>query len=446
MNEPRQGVLLPRLSRTVRVAIAMVVGGLTGALLGPRVSGVGEAGKAVIGLIKMLATPLILFAVLDAFLRTTIRARSGLIALGVSAVNAALAVVIAMTLANTLQPGRYLSVPIGTLPPREAAPGVRPVRFVDDLVGLLPTNLVDPFRNNAVVPVVVLAVLPGVALRRYKDEQIAGGLSGYVAIEGLVAGGLRALELILGWIVALLPVAVFAVMAQTVGTQGVAALGGLAAHVGVVILGLAIHVLLVYQSWVVLVARMPLKIFWRAVRTPAGYAVGSCSSLATLPWTLSSLRALGVSDGSARMSACVATNFNNDGILLYEAMAVLIVAQAFGIPLGFGQQLMVAATCVLASVGIAGVPEAGLISLSLVLASAKLPTDLLPLLLSVDWVLGRCRAATNVVGDMVGAVVLDRLAGPDPSPGVSERIEPVEDRSTLKPSRELTGGSRHARG
>jgi DAACS family dicarboxylate/amino acid:cation (Na+ or H+) symporter len=190
----------------------------------------------------------------------------------------------------------------------------------------------------------------------------------------------------------------------------------------VVILGLALHVGLVYQSWVVFVARVPLRAFWRALRAPLACAAGASSSLATLPVTLRSLKAMGVSDGSARLSACVATNLNNDGILLYEAMAALMVAQAFGIPLTFGEQLMVAATCVLASVGIAGVPEAGLISLAVVLAGAKLPLDLLPLLLSVDWILGRCRAMTNVVGDVLGAVVLDRLDG---SPGVEADAEPT---------------------
>lgn len=422
MNEPQQKASLRRLSPTARVSIAMVLGGLTGAVLGPRVGGVGEAGKAVIGLIKMLATPLILFAVLDAFLRTTIRARSGLIMVGISGVNAALAVVIGLTLANTLQPGRFLAVPTGMPPSQGAVAGVRTVRFLDDLLGLLPTNLVEPFRTNAVVPVVVLAVLAGAALRRYKNEQVAAGGREYLAIQGFVAGALRTLELMLGWVVALLPVAVFAVMAQTVGTQGLAALRGLAAYLGVVILGLAIHVLLVYQSWVVFVARVPLRAFWGAVRAPLACAAGSSSSLATLPVTLRSLKAMGVSDGSARMAACVATNLNNDGILLYEAMAALIVAQAFGIPLTLGQQLMVAATCVLASVGIAGVPEAGLISLSVVLASAKLPLELLPLLLSVDWVLGRCRAMTNVVGDILGAVVLDRLDG---SLSVEASTEPI---------------------
>jgi DAACS family dicarboxylate/amino acid:cation (Na+ or H+) symporter len=109
------------------------------------------------------------------------------------------------------------------------------------------------------------------------------------------------------------------------------------------------------------------------------------------------------------MSSCVATNLNNDGILLYEALAAMIVAQAFGISLGFGEQLMIAATCVLATIGVAGVPEAGMISLAVVLTSAKLPLELLPLMLTVDWMLGRARAITNVVGDCIGAVVLDRF-------------------------------------
>jgi Na+/H+-dicarboxylate symporter len=431
MDNSRPSVLLRRLSPTARISIAMVLGGLAGIVLGPAVDGVGEAGTAVIGLIKMLATPLILFAVLDAFLRSTMKARSGLLVVVISAVNAALALVVGLTLANTLQPGRLLTIPAGMPQSHATESDGRTVHFLDDLVGMLPTNLVDPFRTNALVPVVLLAVLAGVALRRYKDERLAAGNHDYLAIERFVTGSLRAIELMLGWIVALLPVAVFAVMAQTVGTQGLGALRGLAAYVGVVVLGLAIHVGLVYQSWVVFVARVPLRLFWEGLRSPLACAAGSSSSLATLPVTLRSLKTMGVSDGSARMAACVATNLNNDGILLYEAMAALMVAQAFGIPLTFGQQLMVAATCVVASVGIAGVPEAGMISLSVVLASAKLPLDLLPLLLSVDWVLGRCRAMTNVVSDVVGAVLLDRFDGSIAPAAETEPTGPLDEPSGL---------------
>jgi DAACS family dicarboxylate/amino acid:cation (Na+ or H+) symporter len=332
---------------------------------------------------------------------------------GLAAINAALAVTIALVLANELRPGDSLPAPDSAVPSPPTVAGVRAVRFLDDLLGLLPSNLVDPFRNNAIVPVVVIAVLAGAALRRYKEDQIAAGEVHYFVVEGLVSAGLKCLERVLGWVVALLPVAVFAVMAQAVGTRGLAAITGLAAYLGVVVLGLALHVGVVYQAWVVLVARMPLRAFWGALRAPLACAAGCSSSLATLPVTLRALRSLGVSDASARMSACVATNLNNDGILLYEALAALIVAQASGVEMGLGQQLGVAATCVLASVGIAGVPEAGLISLAVVLASAKLSLDLLPLLLSVDWVLGRCRAMTNVIGDAVGAVVLDRLDAPE---------------------------------
>ncbi len=434
MAEPRRNVWLLRRSPAARVAIAMVLGGLTGAALGTRLGGVGQVGGAVIGLIKTLATPLILFAVLDVFLRSTIRGRNALLMVGIAGINAALAVAIALALANTLQPGRFLAVPAGWAPSPEAAPGVRPVHLLDDLIGLLPTNPVDPFRGGSVVPVVVLAVVTGAALRRYKVEQITAGKCEYLVIEAFVTGALRTLERMLGWVVALLPVAVFAVMAQAVGTEGFAAMRGLAAYLGVVVLGLTLQVGLVYQSWLVFVARVPLREFWGALRAPLACAAGASSSLATLPVTLRSLKAMGVSDGSARMSACVATNLNNDGILLYEAMAVLIVAQAFGMPLGLGEQLTIAGLSVLASVGIAGVPEAGLISLAVVLTSAKLPLDLLPLLLSVDWILGRCRAMTNVVGDVLGAVLLDRLGVP-PDPEAAETSETLDTRPVEGSSR-----------
>ncbi len=432
MDELRLGSWWHRFtSPTVQILIAMALGGLVGAMLGPRVGGIGRAGEVVIGFIKMLAAPLILFAVLDAFLRTTIRAKSGMVLLGISAVNAASAVVIGLILANTLRPGRFLSTPADLISYRGAVPGVRPASFLNDLLRVLLTNLIEPFRTNAIAPIVVLAVLGGAALRRYNREQIAAGSRDYRAIEALVAGALRAIELVLGWFVALLPVAIFAVVAQTVGTQGLSPLRGLAAYVGVVIAGLFLHVGLVYQSWIIFVARIPLRSFWTALRAPLACAAGSSSSLSTLPVTLRVLKAMGVSDGSARMSACVMTNLNNDGILLYEAMAALIVAQASGIPLGFGQQLVVAGSCILASIGIAGIPEAGLISLAVVLAGAGLPLDLLPLLLSVDWILGRCRAMTNVVGDIIGAILLDRLGGwplPEPDP---EEPGIVDEPSTL---------------
>jgi DAACS family dicarboxylate/amino acid:cation (Na+ or H+) symporter len=120
---------------------------------------------------------------------------------------------------------------------------------------------------------------------------------------------------------------------------------------------------------------------------------------------------MGVSQASARLSACVGTNFNNDGITLYEAMTALFAAQAFGYDLGLTQQAGVLLACLLASIGIAGLPGSGLIILQLVLVATGLPEHevlaAFSLVLTVDWVLARVRSAVNVLGDMQVAILLD---------------------------------------
>ena len=137
------------------------------------------------------------------------------------------------------------------------------------------------------------------------------------------------------------------------------------------------------------------------------YAFGVNSSLAALPATLNALDDLKVSPGASRLGACVGTNFNNDGILLYEVAAVLMLGQAAGFDWHVSQQLGIAGVCMLATLGVSGFPEAGVIALSLVLTSAGLPVEMLPLLLPVDWLVARMRSATNVVSDMTVSLAID---------------------------------------
>jgi len=126
-----------------------------------------------------------------------------------------------------------------------------------------------------------------------------------------------------------------------------------------------------------------------------------------LPLTLKNLDELKVSKKSATLGACIGTNLNNDGILLYEGMAVFFVAQAAGIHMDLTTQLTAALICVMGTIGIAGIPEAGFITLSLVLTTVGLPTEILPMLLTVDWILGRGRSVVNVLGDMTVSIALD---------------------------------------
>lgn len=427
MNEGREETLAassPLKARSrfpffARILAAMILGACVGLALRERAQPLGRLGSVIIGLIKALAAPLLFFAVIDAFLRTRIRARSGLLLIGISATNALLAVAVGLTLSNLLRPGDHLSVPApsdGASPPQS---GAREIDFWSELVAYVPTSIVKPFLDNSVITIIVLAVLAGLALRRVKDENVARGDDAYHVVEDLVATIYRSIEVMLAGVIAFVPFAVFGVVAQTVGKDGFSQLAGLGAYVGVAVLGLAIQVFVIYQAWVVFVARMPLRQFWTGARDAVVYALGASSSLATLPVTLRCLERLKVSHRSARLAACVGTNLNNDGILLYEAMAVLFVAQVYGIELSIGRQLLTAAACVLAGIGIAAVPEAGLISLSLVLATVGLPIQILPLLLTVDWILSRCRAMTNVTSDILVAVLLDRLDPPDASEDVT---------------------------
>lgn len=416
----------PRIPAVARILIAMALGAVAGAVVGPRAADWERVSRVVIEMIKALAAPLLFFAIVDAFLRTQIRARSGALMMGISAINAVIALAVGLTISNVLRPGERFAA--NTPPDPEAIRSYEAyakggLRIAETLAGYIPTNVVRPFVDNAIIPIILLAVLGGAALRRAKTEQEGRGEEGYRAVEAFVATAYRAVEILLGWVILLIPIAVFVAVAASVGKYGFGVVRGLAIYVGVATLGLAIQVFVVYQAWVVFVARMPLRRFWSGAREAIVYAMGAASSMATLPVTLRCLDRMRVSPQSARLAACVGTNFNNDGILLYEAMAVLFVAQAMGMPLSVGDQLAAVVACVIAGLGISGVPDAGLVSLTIVLATVKLPVTLVPVLLTVDWLIGRMRAMTNVTSDILVAVLLDRLSPADGnSAAVEERV------------------------
>jgi len=398
----------------LRILAAMAAGAALGLAAGPRAAPLGEIGKVIITLIKALAAPLLFFAILDAFLRSQIAGRSAARMVAISLTNGAIALAIGLAISNLLRPGEASDALRAAA--AAGSPGARAPERLDFgrvVSGLVPSSIGAPFVENAILPIVVLAVLLGLALRRVKSEQSARGETGWRHVEDGVTALLRAFEILLAWIVAIVPLAVFGVVAQTVGQHGFAPFAGLGPYVGVALLGLSLQVFVVYQAWLVL-SGVSLRAFWRGARDAVAYAAGASSSLATLPVTLRCLDRMGVSPASARLAACVGTNLNNDGILLYEAMAVLFVAQAHGLSLSLSQQVGAALVCLVAGIGIAGVPEAGLISLSLVLATVGLPLTLLPLLLTVDWLLSRARAMTNVTSDMLVATLLDRFGERDP--------------------------------
>lgn len=393
---------VPRIPLAIQLAIALVLGTVAGEVLGERARPLGEVAVLVIKLLKALAGPLVFFAILDAFARTSIEPRRGLKLLAISLTNAVVAATIALAVSNLFPLGRSVDrAAFATAPERALEP---PPGMEKTIEGLVPASLVEPFVTGNALGIVLLALLFGIALRRLPDDERA-------SLGRAIGASFRLLVLVLGWVVKIVPLAAFCILAKVIGTTGFGVFRSLLSFVALVTLGIAIHAGVYYGALLWSVTRVAPWRFFPAAAEALLTAFSTGSSLATLPITLRTLDRMNVTPESARLAACVGTNLNHDGILLYEAMAALFLAQALGHEVGIEKQLWIVGTSALAAVGIGGVPDAGLITLSLVLGSVGLPIELVPILLPVDWFLGRLRATANVTSDIVVARLLDHRFG-----------------------------------
>lgn len=395
------------------IALAMAFGLLAGAYLGTAAAPLGVVGKIYIQLIKAVAIPLVLFSIIDALIGTELSWKTASRWVLVIVVNSVVALSIGLLLSNVFTPGIGF-IADGLAPASEGIKTLKQFSVASFLQGIIPESLVQPFAENNVLSVVLIALLIGLAMRQVLLES-----GGEAALHGAAKSChtiTAVINRIMLWLVAAVPVAIFCVTARTVGEYGFAPFKALAWYVFLGCLGMMLQMVLVYPVWVRWVGQIPLRKFFYLARRPVACAFGTNSSLATLPVTLHTLDELGIPKSASRLGACIGTNFNNDGILLYEAMAVLFVAQACGIQLTLGEQAFAALLSLVAAIGVAGVPEAGVVSLSLVLSALGLPLEILPLLLTVDWIVARVRSVTNVMSDMTVSIAVAGLTpGAPPS-------------------------------
>lgn len=403
----------------VRILVAVVLAVVLGVVVGEPLMPLGELGGVVIKLLKLLATPLVFFAVIEAFVTMDIPAAKGVRLLVISTANAVVATAIGLAIAHSLSGGKawlghvdMLLAEMGTNGPA-SRPAAASTGFVATVVNAVPKHMLEPFMGASIIPVMVLAVTLGIVVRRLQKrgaEELQPGLATFVS---LVRAGHAICASLLHALIALVPFAVLFIVGAVVAKTGAHVFAMVGWFLITVTAGLAAHVLLYYPLVLAIFGRRSPRWFFKGALDSIVTALSVGSSLASLPVTLRCLREnLSVGDDSARLAACVGTNLNHDGIILYEAAAAIFVTQALGYDLSLGQQLVIAGTSILAGVGIAGVPEAGLITLPLVLGAAGVPdaavVKLIPLLFTVDWLIGRMRAATNVTSDMLVAVLLDQ--------------------------------------
>lgn len=292
---------------------------------------------------------------------------------------------------------------------------------------LLRTSLTNPFNSLAQVPpnslgIIVFALILGIALVVIGEAAKPVG-EFFVAFD-------KVMLTITMWVMKFAPMGVGCITASLVATLGVDALMALAWYSGVIIVGLTIHFcFLLFLTWAV--GGMTPMAFLRGARDALLVAFTTSSSAATLPVSMiCTIDKLGVAPQIARFALPVGATVNMDGTALYEGVAVLFLIQVFGglpdamIDLSFGNLFAIFVTAVFAAVGAAAVPSAGLITMALVAGSVGLPIYYIVIIYAVDRVLDMFRTTVNVVGDLVGAVIVNRLEGGGPG-GVLPPERPV---------------------
>lgn len=397
-------------------------------------------GRLFLALIKMVVVPLVFFSLVVGVaslgdFRTL--GRLGSRTIGYFMVTTVAALTIGVVLANLIEPGKLLSADdraqllasyegsVGTAVERAAeAPSL-----VDQVVAIVPTNPIASLATGEMLQVIFFALMLGIALTLMQESRAK-------LVVDLFARLNDAMVQLVHIAMKLAPAGVAALLFKVVGSTGFSVLIALAVYGVVVVLGLVVHLLTTYGAVIRLGARLPLLRFLGAIKEALLVAFSTSSSSATLPVTMEACEDnVGVSRRLTSFVLPLGATVNMDGTALYQGVAAIFIAQIYGLDLGLAEQATIVVSATLASVGTAGVPGAGMITLAMVLTATGVPTEGLALILGVDRLLDMFRTTLNVVGDSTATAFMARLEGEslelmsdavdrsDPTRGFERRLE-----------------------
>jgi proton glutamate symport protein len=300
---------------------------------------------------------------------------------------------------NLVRPGE--GVPIARTAAEAAAPAAQ-TKMSDIVEHTFPASIIDAMARNDVLQVVVFAFLFGAACSAIGAKS--------APVVTFCASLAEVMFRYTKYVMYLAPLGVGAALAVTVGSKGVGVLFGLGKLILTMYAALAIFVVVVLGA-VVVIARIPMASFYRAVREPFLIAFSTASSEAALPLALENMEGFGVPKHIVGFVIPTGYSFNLDGTTLYLSMASMFVAQAAGVHMTLGQQLVMMITLMLTSKGVAGVPRAALVILAGTLATFHLPVEGFAILLGVDALLDMARTSVNVLGNCLASAVVARWEG-----------------------------------
>ncbi len=404
----------------LQVLVGMALGVAVGLLMAPTSGYLSERtsvllaswlalpGQAFLAAIKFVVIPLVLASVIrgiaagenpDVVGSIGIRTVLFFLVTTVIAVIVGLACALLIVPGSFIDPGQLASLPAtATTPP--APTGAPPLADMPDrIVALVPTNLLTSLVEGEMLHIVIGAAILGVALLALPSDQAKPLLD--------LLGGLQAVcMVIVKWVLRFAPVAVFGLMADISARIGLKAIAGMAVYMGIVIAGLIV----LFAIYLVIVAflgrRSPVR-FLADTREALLLAFSTSSSAAVMPLSLQIAETkLGVPPAVSRFVIPLGTTINMGGTALYQAVAALFLAQAFGIEIGTMGMVLIVVMAVGAAIGSPGTPGVGIVILASILESVGIPSAGIALIIGVDRLLDMCRTVVNVAGDLVATTVI----------------------------------------
>jgi Na+/H+-dicarboxylate symporter len=413
------------------IALAVIAGLLTGkdgTLFGVQIIPFYQfIGTLFLNALKMVVVPLVLAGIITGIAGIgggDKLGRMGIKAIGYYMLTTLFAVLVGLAVVNITKPGIIDGKPAAELlnlttdqqeldsAIQQVEGGRRATSVFDVIMQIVPANIITAAAQGQMMALIFFGILFGFFITRINPER--GAL-----LRNFWQGVFDVMILITMWVMKFAPIGVFGLVAKTVAMTGFGAFKPLLIFFVTVVAGLAIHALVVLPLMLRLIGRVRPYLHLRLMSPVLLTAFSTASSSATLPLTLDALEnKVGVSNRTTGFVLPLGATINMDGTALYECVAAMFIAQAAGIHLDFVTQFTVVLLALLTSIGVAGIPAASLVAISIILGAVGLPLEAIGVLLVTDRVLDMLRTAVNVFSDASGTVIVARLEGEATNVGI----------------------------
>ncbi len=387
----------------MKISTGFVLGAIVGIVFGTNVSFLSPLGTLLLNLFSLVGIPVIFLTVVLAVnqMNVTQLGRIGGKLILYYAVTTAAAVLIGLSLALWFAPGSNMTLPNVTVD--------KPItpQFSDVLLQIVPKNIFAAFTAGDLMAILFVAVIIGMAISVMKFSSDKQMVEYGTLLDKIVTALNVVFFKILNGVLLYAPIGIFAVSANLFGSQGVETFKALLTFTAVFYLGLIILWVFVYAGFLKFFGT-PVVNFFKQTKDAYSTAFFTSSSIASLPLAIEAAKKAGVSEKTANFALPLGAVFNSDGGALRMGVSIVFAANITNLNLSASDFFMIIVIGTLLSIGTSGVPAAGLVTLSAVLTMFGLPLEIVALIAGVDAIIGMGGTASNVVGDIVGAAVVDR--------------------------------------